>query len=112
MNMRGKECLDEAFKIINGERQDVYGDPEDSFKFIAELWTAYIQYVCCDKPNGAFTEAFICLTSEDVAKMMLLLKVARGNKHDNFVDICGYAALADSILNSEQRNNNEPSKLE
>ena len=44
--------------------------------------------------------------------MMLLLKVARGNKHDNFVDICGYAALADSILNSEQRNNNEPSKLE
>lgn len=32
--------LDEAKIIINGERQDQYGNPEDNFALIARLWSA------------------------------------------------------------------------
>jgi hypothetical protein len=35
--------LKKAEKIINGERQDQYGKPEDSFGIIAEYWNAYLR---------------------------------------------------------------------
>lgn len=83
--------LDEARKTINGDRQDAYGKPEDSFGMIAELWTAYLdKYV---RP-------------QDVPMMMALLKIARQKtgkgKWDNFVDLCGYAALAADMTEKKQ----------
>lgn len=81
--MRGK-CLDKAKEVINGERQDTYGNPEDSFRVIAGYWGTYLS---------------VNITSEDVMIMMALLKIARmsGQKysHDNYVDAAGYIALAD-----------------
>lgn len=75
--------LTEARETINGERQDQYGNPEDSFRLIAAFWSAYLG--CTVSPR-------------QVAEMMVLLKVARQRsgkgKRDNLVDICGYAALA------------------
>jgi hypothetical protein len=74
--------LDQAKAIINGERQDQYGNPEDSFDTIAELWSVYLEHD---------------ITSHDVAMMMALMKIARQkhqHKPDNFVDACGYLALA------------------
>ena len=90
MTERGA-VLDEARKTINGDRQDAYGNPEDSFSMIAELWTAYLdKYV----------------SPQDVAMMMALLKIARQKtgkgKRDNFVDICGYAALAADMEEGKQ----------
>lgn len=90
MTERGA-VLDEARKTINGDRQDAYGNPEDSFSRIAELWTAYLdKYV----------------SPQDVAIMMALLKIARQKagkgKRDNFVDMCGYAALAADMAEGEQ----------
>ena len=38
---RGSILLD-AFKTINGERQDMYGEPEDCFGLIAALWDDYL----------------------------------------------------------------------
>jgi len=80
--VRGK-ILDEAKTVINGERQDMYGEPEDNFAKIAEFWTTY---------KG------VDFTAHDVAMMMSLLKVARiatgAGKRDSYVDLCGYAALA------------------
>lgn len=96
---RGKALLSEAYKLINGERQDDYGNPEDSFAFIAKLWTAYLENACCS------ADGFLrFIKPSDVANMMILLKIARGNKHDNFVDICGYSALADSMQNGGDEN--------
>ena len=40
---RGKALFDAAGKIINGERQTSYGDPEDSFAWIAQRWTQYLK---------------------------------------------------------------------
>lgn len=80
---RGRVICEEALKVINGERQDAYGNPEDTFFRIACLWSAYL---------GREVEG------SDVANMMVLLKLAREKegkgKKDNYVDVIGYAALA------------------
>ena len=88
-NWRGKTLLD-AFSVINGQRQDAYGNPEDSHQKIADYWTAYMGSRLQGKLNAM-----------DVALMMVLLKIARtqgGKRHeDNFVDMAAYAALANDI---------------
>ncbi|OBJ40273.1 hypothetical protein A5630_25315 [Mycolicibacterium mucogenicum] len=82
--------LDEAARLIDGDRLGQYGKASESFERIGDLWSAYL---------GA------CLTPFDVANMMILLKVSRaksgldrGDVHrDSYVDIAGYAALAEQI---------------
>lgn len=80
------EILDAAKKIVTGDREKQYGKPEDNFAVIAEFWTTYIGHP---------------ISSEDVAIMMALLKIARirsGNyKADSFVDGVGYLSLAAEI---------------
>lgn len=85
-NERGSALL-EAHKIINGERQDSYGNPEDSFRLIADYWSAYLK---------------VELSAVDVAHMMMLLKIARMSgqepKKDNYVDLAGYAGIAGDMI--------------
>ena len=84
------DCLDEAKKTICGERQDVYGSPEDSFAIIAQYWNTYLT-----KGSRIIKGP---LDAKDVAHMMVLFKMARvqGQRpsRDNYVDLCGYAAIA------------------
>lgn len=84
--MNRKEILNRAEEIINGDREGTYGKPEDSFDRIARLWSVYLNHD---------------VSSVDVANMMVLLKVARNSggvyKDDNWIDICGYAALGGEI---------------
>lgn len=81
--MNRESCLDEAKKCVCCDRESQYGSPENNFKRIASLWTNYLDV----EVNG-----------QDVANMMILLKISRaksGNfKNDNYVDIAGYAACA------------------
>lgn len=94
-------CLDEAKKIINGHRQNEYGSPENSFDLIAQLWGDYINALL--KRDGG-----LMLASQDVAMMMVLLKVARSikkYKEDNAIDIAGYAALYDELEKKFKTNN-------
>ena len=83
--------LKKAHEIINGERQDAYGNPEDCFEIIAEYWTTYL------KANGLMVK----ISPKDVPKMLALMKIARmsGQKFnlDNFVDGAGYLGLAADI---------------
>lgn len=87
--MNKNDILDKAKTIINGERQGTYGHAEDSFGVIAKLWSAFLGKE---------------LSSADVANMMILMKVARNSsgvyKDDNWIDICGYAALGGEIQDS------------
>lgn len=84
---RGRRIAEEAIRTINGERQDQYGNPEDTFQLIADLWSAYLG-------NPA-------IQAEQVADMMILLKIAREaggkGKKDNMVDLIGYAMLGASM---------------
>lgn len=78
--------LDEAKTIVDGKRQEDYGNMNDSFLRIAGLWSAYL---------GIHVDKF------DVAKMMILLKVSRaknGNHRDSYVDIVGYVECVDKLL--------------
>lgn len=94
--MTRKEILDEALKCVNGDRNQQYGSPEDSFKQIAEYWTSYL------KACGVFSEG-IKIEPKDVAAMLALLKVARiacgQPKYDNWIDLAGYAACGGEIEN-------------
>lgn len=94
---RGK-ILDAAKKIINGERQDQYGYPEDSFALIAKYWSTYL-----DRD----------IKPKDVAMMMALLKIAREQhqgRRDNLIDCCGYIALAEDVRQGVQDNHGDSIK--
>ena len=85
MNKR-EECLRKACEIVNGQREQSYGTPEDNFKVIAEMWSAYLE---------------ADVSAVYVAMMMSLLKIARissGNfTEDSFIDLAGYAACGFEI---------------
>jgi len=85
--------LQKADECIHGERQDMYGSPEDSFQLIADYWKHYLT---------ALLPVRVDLTAQDVAVMMALFKIARmsGQKFsaDNAVDACGYLAIYNDRL--------------
>ena len=85
--MTRAEILEKAAAIVNGEREQAYGKPEDNFATIARLWSAY---------RGIDFDAI------DVAMMMALLKIARiGSGHgslDSYIDLAGYAACGGEIF--------------
>jgi len=82
--------LREAYDITSADRNKAYGDPEDNFANIAEYWNTYFR-----QAKGIDLE----LTPQDVAHIMILMKMARlgpNPKHrDSLVDIAGYAACAE-----------------
>lgn len=89
-----EEILREAIRTVCNDRNSQYGEPEDSFRAIAELWETYVRERCVS-PG-----ADVCIRAEDVAMMMVLFKVARaiyGTKADTYIDIAGYAACAGEI---------------
>jgi hypothetical protein len=97
-NTRGK-ILRRALDIINGERQDQYGNPEDSFALIGKYWTEFL------KANGVIVCDQVIISPKEVAEMMMLFKVARmsGQKPslDNYLDLVGYAGIAADMVEEE-----------
>lgn len=90
--MTRAETLDKAKLCVCGQRENEYGSPEDNFKIIAALWSAYKD-----------TE----FTATDVAMMMALLKIARIKTgtatDDSFVDLAGYAACSAEIASNKNK---------
>ena len=91
--MTRAEILDKAKNIVTGFRETSYGSPESNFDLIARLWEEYLL--------ARWTQNHAIL-AEDVANMMILLKVARNatgrGKDDNYIDIAGYAACGGELL--------------
>ena len=79
------ECLDNAKEYVTRDRASAYGQPEDNFKAIADIWTA--QGVTVD---GRGVQPY------DVALMMIGMKIARlrhnPTHEDSWTDTAGYAA--------------------
>ena len=81
MDNERTKVLAEAIDLINGEREQHYGTPQENFRCIADLWSAYLGHP---------------VSSADVCHMMALLKIARlrnGIHRDSSVDAAGYLAL-------------------
>lgn len=87
--MNREACLEEAKKCVCTDRNNQYGEPEQNFTVIAQLWQAYLRAA-----TGADD---IEIFPSDVAMMMVLFKAGRRatavtEKADTYVDIAGYAA--------------------
>ena len=89
-----KTILETAKRYVCNDRNNQYGEPEDSFKTIADLWTGYLG-----------TE----ISAKDVAAMMVLFKMARvrtgAGKSDNWIDAAGYCACGGEIEHKEAKKN-------
>lgn len=100
---RGSVLL-EAHKIINGDRQQSYGNPEDTHAVIADMWNGYLQGLARVYGDEF---SFPYLTNADVAHMMVLFKIARqingAGKRDNAIDGCGYLALAWDMYEAKEQ---------
>lgn len=78
--------LEEAAKIVDGERRKVYGEPKDEFPKIAAMWSAII--------GTPITAQQVCLCM--IAGK--LLRLASTPKHrDSLVDVCGYARILEDL---------------
>lgn len=77
--------LQEAESLVDGARQDSYGDPSRNIKDIANLWSVWL-----DRK----------VTPKDVCIMMALLKISREKekpKRDTLVDTCGYMYIIEKL---------------
>ncbi len=97
---RGQVLL-EAHKIVNGDRQQSYGNPEDTHRVIAEMWSGFMRA----KISTDVIDYHAMISPKDVALMMVLFKIGRelngAGCEDNMVDAAGYIALA-ADMNEEQ----------
>jgi hypothetical protein len=88
--MTRNDVLDQAREAVC-IRGLAYDGAEDSFVRIARLWTAHL----------VNQGKVVAIGPQDVAMMMVLLKVARleqsPNHEDSWVDIAGYAACGGSM---------------
>jgi hypothetical protein len=86
-----ENVLEEAQRIIYGDREKTYGHPSKNLQVIADMWTVYVNAASNNILGG------LEFTAKDVCVMMMLLKIARLandiNHRDSVVDTCGYAAL-------------------
>lgn len=81
-----------AASIITTNRNVGYGEPEDNFMCIAELWDWLDRWVAVDKYSPQWI----------VAMRMVLMKVARTatgqiGHVDNYVDAIGYLDIANTL---------------
>lgn len=91
-----KSMLQRAHDTIHGQRQQDYGDKLQNFAQTAMIW----QGILAPKLQVTAT-----ITPEDVALLMIALKMSRLSKtpmhEDSWLDIAGYAGCA-AILQEER----------
>lgn len=87
--------LEEAQRLVYGQRGDDYGHPLDDFS----------------KTAGAINSMFrdkimVDFTAEDIGLIMVLVKLSRQvnkPKRDNLVDIAGYAGTTEMVIEERKR---------
>lgn len=90
--MNTTKILEQTTKLVSTDREAKHGDKIQNHSNIGRLWSSYLQNK---------TQLTITILPEDVANMMALLKIARtqAGQHniDDYVDACGYSAIAGEI---------------
>jgi len=87
--MISQTLLDEAKKLIGGDRQTDYGDKLTNHENIANFWSIFLKTK---------------VTPHDVAICMALVKVARlmnQHKKDSYIDMAAYATKKNQSFESE-----------
>ena len=90
INPEAVSILEDAYRLIEGDRHTHHGDAAKCHGEIAKLWTWW---------TG------IQLDAHDVAMMLALLKISRvktgGYNRDTYTDLCGYGSLAGQLRKTE-----------
>ena len=89
--MKNESILDEAKRIVHGERGENYGHPFEDFSRTAKIWSAVLG---------------IKVEPEQVALCMVGLKISREcnrPKRDNVVDGAGYFENLDMVKQERAR---------
>lgn len=93
-----QEVLQAAIDTVCHDREDQYGNPENNFEAISHFWSVYLNATLGTTDDGKLIRY---VTPDDVAAMMMLLKIARiatgAPKRDNWVDAAGYAGCGAEI---------------
>ena len=84
------QVLDEAKRLITGDRNQAYDEPIVDFTRTAAMWSAYTGHH---------------FDPHDVAVLMILVKVSRlassPDRMDHWVDIAGYAGCGGEVQTRE-----------
>jgi hypothetical protein len=86
-----ESILDEAKRIVHGERGENYGHPFEDFSRTAQIWSAVLD---------------IDVTPEQVALCMIGVKISREvnrPKRDNIVDGAGYFETLEMVKQERSR---------
>jgi hypothetical protein len=89
---------EEAQRIVYGDREQAYDDPNINFNKLAHMWTGHLLKKL--KPD-------VHITSQDVALMMVMLKLSREGfrpNRENRVDAIGYILCEDRIVKEYESN--------
>ena len=81
---RNKSFLLEALDLIEGERAESYGDAKENHARIAAMWSALLEKEVT--PN----QVYLCLIAVKMSRL-----VESPTHRDSWLDIAGYAALAE-----------------
>ncbi len=84
--MPDETILQEAQRLVYGERQASYGHPADDFARTAAMWSAILGHP---------------VTAEQVGLCMCAVKISRqcnAPKRDNMTDLAGYAATVQMVV--------------
>lgn len=89
--MKKESILEEARRIVHGDRGENYGHPFEDFSRTAKIWSAIMD---------------IEVTPEQVALCMIGVKISREvnrPKRDNIVDGAGYFETLDMVKKERMR---------
>lgn len=89
-SLSASEILEHAAALVAGDRQNQHGDKRENHENIARLWSAYLE---------------VPINAQQVALMMVLLKVARtktgSHNGDDYQDMAGYAGIAGELADND-----------
>jgi hypothetical protein len=88
------DILDKARALVDGDRNDAYGDPATKYSQISQLWSLLF-----GTP----------ISPEQVLLAMCAIKLVRSANRstynqDDLIDLCGYALMLSRIQNKQNEN--------
>ena len=92
-----ENILQEAQRLVYGDRHADYGPPVEDFECQARMISAYLT-----RTNNRE----VVVRAEDIGPLMILVKVARfahRPKRDSMVDTAGYAACTQEVVDAIER---------
>jgi hypothetical protein len=86
-----KNILDEATRLVTGDRNNAYDHPLDNFTRIAKIWSAILGH------EVTYRQVALCMDGVKLARE------AYKSKQDNRIDGAGYWLALDMAINEEER---------